>query len=101
MNYKVRVLPECSIDVANISIWYDIHLSGLGDEFELKFDELVFSILQAPLQHLIVKSSIRKAKMERFPYNIFYNIDSEMIIIIGILHYKRGPKQLRKVLKRR
>ena len=37
--------------------------------------------------------------MPRFPFDIFYNIESEAIIVHAVLHLSREPDKIRRLLQ--
>jgi hypothetical protein len=45
-----------------------------------------------------VRKDIRRAVMHRFPYNIYYAVQSS-ITIPGIVHHKRSTKAINKKLR--
>jgi len=100
MTYSIKVLPECIHEIVDICDWYDHKRPKLGDEFELSLDTTITSILKTPKGYSILKRNIHKVKIARFPYNVFNVIESDVILIIGVLHHSRSKKQLRKIIKR-
>src|SRR6185503_2702935 len=100
MNYNLRILSECVDEVVEICDWYDHRRPKLGDEFEASFNYTVSLILKLPKGYPSLEKNIHKVSIERFPYNIFYIMENEMILIIGVLHHSRSKKYLKKIIKR-
>jgi hypothetical protein len=41
---------------------------------------------------VLVETDVRRAPVRRFPYGVFFLIDDDTIVVIGVLHAKRNPK---------
>lgn len=49
-----------------------------------------------PLMCQAVHGNVRRALTKRFPYGVFYVIDAEDVVVIGVLHAARNPRLVRK-----
>ncbi len=70
----------------------------MGSEFIRAFDASLSAIQRIPFACLIVYREIRRKLMRRFPYGIFYVLESETIYIIACFHVKRDPLQWKRRL---
>ena len=82
-------------DLSDSFIWYEEQERGLGDRFILAIEESFEVIKRNPFIFPIVKNDVRRKLVRKFPYIIYYYMYSENIIIIGVLHSKRNPDELR------
>ena len=71
--------------------YYKSQRPGLGEEFLGEVEGAIGFLLQYPLSAPLVRRTIRKRVIHRFPYNIFYYIKSDELRIIAIAHHKRRP----------
>ncbi len=44
----------------------------------------------------VTHRKVRRAITQRFPYNVFYLIESHAIVVTGIHHAKRHPRRWRR-----
>lgn len=43
---------------------------------------------------LRVRSDVRRAVLQRFPYSIYFIVEDERIVVLAIFHARRAPNQL-------
>ena len=98
MNYKISIQPEAEYDLEEAYKWYEENSLGLGSEFIRVFDASLSVIQRNPVAYPVVYKKIRRKLMRRFPYGIFYLLESETIYILACFHVKRDPKQWQKRL---
>jgi len=71
--------------------WYEDQMAGLGYDFLAEIDEAVHRITTWPEAHAILKGTLRRCLVRRFPYGIVYGIDEQTIVIVAIAHLHRKP----------
>lgn len=71
--------------------WYEAEREGLGDEFMSEFKRLALSIQEFPQSFARVNDRVRRARLNRFPYTLFYQIESKRIVVLAVLHQARDP----------
>ena len=91
MNYQLIVRPEAEAELEAAFIWYEQQVIGLGNQFLLTVDTTLNSILQNPLQYPVIYKDIRRALTRRFPYQVFFVINDNKIVIIAVFHGMRNP----------
>lgn len=74
--------------------WYEAQRAGLGIEFAVEVETFLLRIAEAPEQFPRIRGEIRRAVLQRFPYNHFL-IESERIVILAVFHVKRNPGALK------
>jgi plasmid stabilization system protein ParE len=73
--------------------WYaDIGLA-LSERFVQAVEETVQLIEESPLRFPIVFRERRRAGVRRFPYGLFYQAESDRILVIACFHGKRNPRR--------
>lgn len=87
--YRRRVGYELN----NICQWYERQRQGLDEEFIEEFDTLIKAIIEFPQAFMRVDDKVRRASMKRFPYNVFYQIESKRIVVLAVIHSARHPNE--------
>ena len=57
---------------------------------------LLQSIQHQPLAYPIVHRDTRRALTSRFPFGVFYRVESEFIVVLAIMHASRHPRRWKK-----
>jgi len=91
MNYKVRILDEALAEVQEAMKWYGEVSVELSNDVETKFFESIDKLVKYPLTHPKTKANVRKYRMDRFPYNLLYRVNKNLIVIIALVHHRRKP----------
>ena len=97
MTYNTIIRPEAEHDLQNAFSWYEESRPGLGHDFLLQVDAGLQFIQRNPEVHPAEYKGVRKHVLKRFPYKMIYRVDTDNIMILAVLHGKRGPT----VMKRR
>lgn len=92
MTARVDLTPEAEADVDEAHAWYAEREPGLAEDFRRALDECMASIATHPESHPVVRHSIRRALLRRFPYCVFYVVEPERIVIQACFHARRNPQ---------
>lgn len=74
--------------------WYEQQQSGLGKRFLNRLREVLTLVKGNPYAFPKDYRSLRKKHLGRFPYSIYYRIESKMIIVHSCFHQSRDPGAL-------
>ena len=77
MSYEVQVRRAAELDIAKAQVWYETQQAGLGAEFRLEVSRVIDRLASSPLIYQIVHREIRRAKVRRFPYLVWYRVAVE------------------------
>ena len=91
MSLPVILRPEAQDDVAAARNWYEQQGAGLGDEFIEALDDVLANIAAAPEAHQVIGRDVRRAKLSRFPYAVYYRVLADRIEVLAVLHGRRDP----------
>jgi plasmid stabilization system protein ParE len=83
--------PEAERDVEAAFAWYEGERTGLGTSFTRELRATYARILDRPHGYQVVRSGVRRAMMQRFPYAVFYVIEDDAILVSAVLHTSRNP----------
>ena len=92
MTRSLIITPEAERDIADAVAWYDRNLVGLGDRFILSLEVALDHIRRASEAATEVYPGVRRVVVRRFPYGVFYRVDSDQIVVIAVYHSKRNPR---------
>ena len=93
MKPVVRIRPEAEADLDEARRWYDRQREGLGADFLLCFEAALEKIRRDPEIYPTVFKRLRRGLIRRFPYGVFYLIEEEEIVIVGVFHGRRDPRR--------
>jgi hypothetical protein len=98
LKYKVSVLTEAELDINHAYIWYELRNIGLGNIFFKTINNSVQFISNNPFSSELIFKDIRRHIVKKFPYGVYYRVNenNHEIQIIGIIHFKRSNKIIRK-----
>lgn len=72
--------------------WYEQEREGLGDQLFTEVSRLLAVIAEHPLRFRVVRHSLRRALVARFPYAIYYRVLGDTVTVEGFLHGSRDPR---------
>ncbi|MBC7589174.1 MAG: hypothetical protein H7178_12535 [Chitinophagaceae bacterium] len=90
MTFNLTVKPIVFFDLQDATDWYEFKASGLGKRFQIMVDETIAKIASNPHYSGFFYKEIRRSLVKKFPFKIYYIVDMNNIVIIGISHSKRG-----------
>jgi hypothetical protein len=76
-------------------------VNGLGARFLHHPDAAMISIRQSPSSYPVYRGEIRRIRVNRFPYAVFFAAAESRVVVLGIFHLYRDPRLLRKMLRQR
>lgn len=94
----VHFTQEALYDIEDILVWYEQQREGLSFDFELCLEAGIEEIVRNPKAFQKRYKNIKILFIKRFPYGIHYIIRPNEIIVLGIFHTSRAPKNWAKRL---
>lgn len=79
-------------DLASVFGHYEGQTEGLGEQFLSAVDSAFDAIERYPEMFTRVHGEVRRALVSRFPYAIFYRVESKRVVVLTVLHTARDPK---------
>ena len=92
MSYRLIIRPEAEADIQEAFNWYERRVSGLGAEFLGAIDNAMSTIVSHPLQHPLIHRNACRVLTRRFPYQIFFVIADDVIVVVAVSHGARDPQ---------
>ena len=86
-----RILSEASEELEAAVDYYNSQQTELGTAFLSEFEATVERIFDLPLAARIVRESIRRRPIHRFPFYALYRFTNDEITIGAVAHRRRRP----------
>ena len=96
---RLRLKSPADLDYLQAICYYEERQPGLGREFESELQSLFSRIQRNPDFFAKVTATVRKARMPRFKYGVYFTVEGEELGILAIYHPSRNPAALRQRLK--
>jgi len=93
MSHELIIRPEAEADLTEAFDWYETRVPGLGLEFIRTVDSLFNSIIRNPQAYPVVYKTVRRALTRKFPYEVFFMVDADTVVILAVFHAKRNPQR--------
>ncbi len=90
--YKLVLLIAAKNDIKVAKDWYDMQQVGLGNRFNEDIKNTLLKIAINPTSYAIRFAQNRKANIEKFPFGIFFYIDSsiDLVFVTSVMHDSRN-----------
>jgi plasmid stabilization system protein ParE len=96
---KVKILPSAIADLADGRKFYERQNPGVGDYFmNSLFSDIDSLALYGGIHRQAAGYFVLLAK--RFPYAIYYKMESDVVIVRRVLDCRRNPNWIRTQLKK-
>jgi len=96
---RLRLKSSAEADYVQAVFYYEEQRPGLGREFDQEPQTLFERIKRNPEFFTRETATVRKARMPRFKYGIYFTVEGEEIGVLAIYHPSRNPETLRERLK--
>jgi toxin ParE1/3/4 len=93
---KIKLSPYAEIDLQVSINYYNEQKEKLGFEFANEVNDTFNRIADNYEQFPTMHKDMRKAKTHRFPYNIFFVTETQIVYILGIFHSSRNPELMKR-----
>jgi toxin ParE1/3/4 len=88
---SLTIMPAAQFEIIEAQGWYEKEATGLGPLFRAEIDRQAQRILANPLQFPLTLADIRRARLRRFPYGLFFRPFDDAIYVIACFHSSRDP----------
>jgi len=83
--------PLAERELNEAAQYYDHEEPGLGASFLQEVDRCLQSVAAHPEAGLILRGSVRRRLLRRFPYGLLYTIKPTGIRILAVMNLRRRP----------
>jgi toxin ParE1/3/4 len=88
---RFLVAAEARSDIAEAVGWLRDRSPELPPRFRIAVDETFAAIADRAEMFPVVHREIRRALLRHFPYSVFYFVQDELILVLGVVHQARHP----------
>lgn len=78
------------------AVWYEERRIGLGTEFTTEIGRAIGLVAENPERFPIMHRDIRCVRTRRFPYSVFFRIETTRIVVLAVFHARRNPSVWRR-----
>jgi plasmid stabilization system protein ParE len=93
MTRRLIIRPQAQTDLEEAAEWYEARRPGLGDEFLREVGPVMETLREKPFQFPNVYKHARRARLEGFPYGIYFLVGDDAVEVVAVMHAKRSPWQ--------
>lgn len=86
-----RFLPKAEIDLNHAVDYYEHCQAGLGTDFLIETHNAIDRILEYPESWTEISPNCRRCLTNRFPYEIIYSVEGDMILVLAVANQHRHP----------
>jgi len=101
MTYSLHFLPEVEQDALAGYQWYEKQSPGLGEDFLRVFYASASELPQNPLLYPQINDQFRRRLLKRFPYALYFTVENDKVIVVGLFHCARDPRGINKEIRDR
>ena len=83
--------PTAKEEVEEAQAWYEERSLLAAAGFLQELSRAVRQIGEAPYRYPVASHGTRRTILERFPFNVFYRLSGDEIVIVAVAHQKRRP----------
>ena len=84
-------MPAARLDMIDAHDWYESKGLGLGARFRDEVDFQIQHIAANPLRFPEMLADVRRARLRRFPYGLFFRKHGDGVFVIACFHSSRDP----------
>ena len=94
MSRRLIVKPAAEQDIEEAFLWYERQAPGQENRFRAEIRAALDRARSEPTSFPIVsvKTGTRRVILHRFPYSIFFVIDSDDVFVTACVHHSRHPR---------
>lgn len=95
MNLPLAYHADVRGDIDESYAWYENQRQELGHEFLTALQACMNQVQESPLSRAIVYREIRAALVKRFPYVVYYRVESSRVMVVAVQHGRRSSRRWR------
>jgi toxin ParE1/3/4 len=79
-------------DFEDAALWYESKRPGLGGAFQTAVEDALRQIQADPLMYRRVHRLVRRVRVRRFPYAVYFLAEQDRIVVLSVFHARRDPR---------
>ena len=98
MHFEVNFTPWAQLEASEAYTWYCQDHIRLGDAFIDELERTSNFLVRNPFLYPCVEQEVRRANLDRFPYSLFFVIDTQTVNVLSCFHQHRDPRSLQELM---
>jgi hypothetical protein len=98
---KIVFLSPARAELAEAVSYYNTQSEGLGYDFAAEVRKTLERIVQYPDAWTLLSKRTRRCRTNRFPYGVIYQLRSDTLFVVAIMHLSRNPETWKSRLKQK
>ena len=99
MSYALIIRRGAEHDMAEAGLWYETRRPGTALHFIRCVDAAMSLITRHPEAGPMQFAPFRRVLVPRFPFGVFYTVNSGKVIVHGVFHSWQDPEKIRRKLE--
>jgi toxin ParE1/3/4 len=87
----VRFHADAEAEMMDAAAYYERQHADLGKRFLASVEDAVNRIRVNPLLFPVVELDVRRCRAKTFPYDVLFQILSNQIVVVAVMHLHRDP----------
>lgn len=95
----VVIAEQARADLRQAVDWYTAEQAGLGERFRAAVERQLNTIAELPMAFALINQIHRRVVMQRYPYAIYYRVEESTVVVVAVLHGRRGTRHVSRRLR--
>ncbi|NEW59882.1 type II toxin-antitoxin system RelE/ParE family toxin [Sulfurovum sp. bin170] len=87
----LEISELAQLEIEDSKSYYNLQQKNLGDRFKKHIQDSIDNIIKSPTLYPKITPQLHRVVVHKFPYNIFYALLDDTIIIVSVAHQHREP----------
>ena len=92
MSWRVTIRDRGQTDLVRAFLWYNQQQPGLGEGLVDEVRRCIHALEEDPLRYPVYYRGFRRILTRRFPYKLFFRVESNNVIVFRILHGRQDHR---------
>ena len=88
---RVEFHPEAQAEAEDAQEWYEERSLLAAAGFLRELSDAIRRAVEAPDRYPQTDVGTRRVVLDRFPFTVFYRIQSDVLLVVAVAHQKRRP----------
>jgi plasmid stabilization system protein ParE len=93
VTWRLVFRPQARTELVDVRRWHEEQRAGLGAEFGQEADRALSLLVQTPESFQRVHREIRRTRLHRFPYAIYFRVLEDEVVVLAVVHGRRHPRR--------
>lgn len=91
MSFELRVTPAARAAFVAAVDWYSARSERAARGFQRAFLAVQRTLRDVPLCWQEIAPGLRRGRIRGFPYSLIYSVLDGEVVVVGLVHDRRGP----------